>query len=518
MRFIKEDYLDAEKQFWDFHTGAVTDNTLFDTSTTGVSDYNYYLKDPNYARDKENKLVSIQYMTPKEYFEECVNIFNARSDKNHSVTAELSQIKGETDTINHLKDVILKWKRKFPMGYLDYCGMEQEGRHRMYVAGELVGWNVKQPVVVAKWHDEEAAMSRKRQKEMEYELGKLRKAIKRATEYTFANISEFREQLQWELNREHSILSYEPDVEFTLESDDNNECFVIKCGIAEDTVDYTDVNFEDRADEDDDVDSYLSNLELDELSDVDADEWLKKYLGESARLDEKIIKNDTLNPAIWEGNDLKPGIADAIKEIVSKYVEDSQVLSYDDIIDIELLGSNASYNYTEHSDLDIHLVVNMESISTDPVLVQLACNAEKALFNNAYNFTIKGLEVELYVEDVKSSAASNGVYSITRDEWIKIPVHKNIPDMSHDSEYLKLLDVWTGKARVAISMNSAKEVQKFVNELYNLRRISIMTDGEYSRGNLVFKEIRNIGLLQELKDKINYLTSKELSLESLQRS
>ena len=45
-----------------------------------------------------------------------------------------------------------------------------------------------------------------------------------------------------------------------------------------------------------------------------------------------------------------------------------------------------------------------------------------------------------------------------------------------------------------------------------------MSDGEYAKGNLVFKEIRNSGSLQELKDKINDLTSKELSLESLRRS
>ena len=43
-----------------------------------------------------------------------------------------------------------------------------------------------------------------------------------------------------------------------------------------------------------------------------------------------------------------------------------------------------------------------------------------------------------------------------------------------------------------------------------------MTDGEYAIGNLVFKEIRNLSLLQSLKDKTHELTSRELSLESLQ--
>ena len=44
-----------------------------------------------------------------------------------------------------------------------------------------------------------------------------------------------------------------------------------------------------------------------------------------------------------------------------------------------------------------------------------------------------------------------------------------------------------------------------------------MTDGEYAHGNLVFKEIRNLSLLQQLKDRLLELTSKELSLESLNK-
>jgi hypothetical protein len=194
------------------------------------------------------------------------------------------------------------------------------------------------------------------------------------------------------------------------------------------------------------------------------------------------------------------------------------LLTTEDVIDVEILGSNAGYNYTQHSDLDIHIVVNMESMSTDPALVQIACNAEKTLFNNTYNFSIKGLEVELYVEDVKSSAASNGVYSITNDKWLKVPARKKIPDVTNDEEYLSLLDIWMVKAKVALNKSSSRDIQNFVNELYNLRRISIMSEGEYAKGNLVFKEIRNSGLLQELKDRIHDLTSKELSLESLKRS
>ena len=39
-------------------------------------------------------------------------------------------------------------------------------------------------------------------------------------------------------------------------------------------------------------------------------------------------------------------------------------------------------------------------------------------------------------------------------------------------------------------------------------------DGEYGKGNLIFKELRNQGVLQALKDKKVELETKEMSLES----
>jgi hypothetical protein len=518
MKLIKEDYLDAEQQFWDFHTKPVTDEIVFDTSTTGVSDYNDFFRNPTYMRDKKNLVYTIEYMTPMEYFEGCAKIF--KSDVNNEILA----IKADKKIVQHLMDVLTVYKKTFPLGYLNFAEREQEGRHRMYVAGEYSGWNVKQPVMVVNWHDAELAKRQKEEEKFRTELRHISNAIYKTLPYTFTSMEDFEYQLQCELNREYGVSYNEPDIEFTLERDEDKEQFVVRCGVAYDTIDYNSVKIEEPAEdaEDDfDLDAYLANaeLDLDELDEIDVDEWLKKRLGECFTrniLKESIEKHDTLNPLIWDGEYLRTDVRVAILEVVNKYVEDSEVLTLDDVIDIELLGSNASYNYTKDSDLDVHLVVNMEILSSDPALVQIACNAEKALFNKAYNITIKGIDIELYVEDVKTGAVSNGVFSVSKNEWLKRPVPKDIPDFKDDEEYLGLLDAWMIKAKKACSSKSRAEVNAFINDLYNLRRISIMTDGEYALGNLVFKEIRNHGLLQELKDLQNVLASKELSLEGLQ--
>lgn len=229
--------------------------------------------------------------------------------------------------------------------------------------------------------------------------------------------------------------------------------------------------------------------------------------------------HDQLNPKIWNGTELKQDVKEDIINIVNKYVEESEILTQEDIIDVELLGSNASYNYTDNSDLDIHLVVNMDAMTCDPELMQLACNSERSLFNKHFDITIKGIPVELYVEDVNAGTASNGIYSLYQEEWIKFPEKIDIPDYENDSEFNELLTEWQEKAiELLKEANSSREIQDYINNLYNLRRTSIMIDGEFGKGNLVFKELRNLGYLDNLKQKQCELSNKELSLESMRES
>lgn len=59
------------------------------------------------------------------------------------------------------------------------------------------------------------------------------------------------------------------------------------------------------------------------------------------------------------------------------------------------------------------------------------------------------------------------------------------------------------------------EIDKYLEDIYNLRKEGLASDGQYGIKNLVFKEIRNKGYLDKLKDLKNELIGKELSLESL---
>ena len=140
--------------YWDYVTGKVSGSDIFDINSTG-NDKIDVLKDPKYYEKYKNLKGYITKMTPKEYFQKCAEIFNTSFDH------QVNRIGVEKDYIQHLKSVITLKKDKFPMTYLDFANETQEGRHRMFVAGELFGWDTKFPVLIVDYADKQRSEEEK---------------------------------------------------------------------------------------------------------------------------------------------------------------------------------------------------------------------------------------------------------------------------------------------------------------------------------------------------------------------
>ena len=218
--------------------------------------------------------------------------------------------------------------------------------------------------------------------------------------------------------------------------------------------------------------------------------------------------NTELNPKIWQDNKLKPSVRRKIYDIVNAF------LDYIDypirVADIHILGSNASYNYTNNSDLDVHLIVNFDDLEIPETFLQTFFNLEKSSFNKEYDIKIKGMDVEIYVEDINANTISNGIYSLNRDKWIKFPQHIEAPDVDLEPE----LSMIKKNIRNLININDIDKLNNYLDSIYLMRKDSLAINGEFGKGNLIFKQLRNEGLLSFLRDKIKDLTSKKLSLES----
>lgn len=144
MKFILEKYLDDEEEFFDYGTSAVNGKDIFDLTKTGYSYYDNFLnqKDLEYMQKSKGLTGRIEYMKPGDYFKYTGKIFNKSPENDYKRTI------ADREQIEHLKDVILKYNRKFPLPYLNFANNAQEGRHRMAVAADLVGWNEKFPVLI----------------------------------------------------------------------------------------------------------------------------------------------------------------------------------------------------------------------------------------------------------------------------------------------------------------------------------------------------------------------------------
>ena len=119
--------------------------------------------------------------------------------------------------------------------------------------------------------------------------------------------------------------------------------------------------------------------------------------------EEKIIyesKNDSLNPALWDGDELKPEVKEKLEQIadvfIKKLEEDDIPLDIDDVV---IVGSNANYNYGPQSDIDLHLIADLSQFKGREVeLAKKIYQCKKSLFNDKYDPMINGFEVEIYVE------------------------------------------------------------------------------------------------------------------------
>ena len=64
-------------------------------------------------------------------------------------------------------------------------------------------------------------------------------------------------------------------------------------------------------------------------------------------------------------------------------------------------------------------------------------------------------------------------------------------------------------------MNKLEQIDNLIEDIYNLRKEGMERSGEYDLFNLIFKEFRNLGYLDNLKELRKKEISKDLSLEQL---
>lgn len=227
-----------------------------------------------------------------------------------------------------------------------------------------------------------------------------------------------------------------------------------------------------------------------------------RELNESADI---VTVNRRLNPKIWNGDTLDIEVAAKLEDIAQAFEE---FIGVDlDVVDYTITGSNANYTWTEYSDLDLHLIIPGSPTDEQRELF----NAKKALWSEQHTITIKGLPVECYVQGEDEPHHSTGVYSLTKSKWLVEP--KKVKPMLDDAAIEAKKDAVLAQIEQALLSKDLDKLRAVKDKITQMRKAGLERAGEWSVENLVFKILRNLGLIDQITEKIRELEDAELSLE-----
>lgn len=233
----------------------------------------------------------------------------------------------------------------------------------------------------------------------------------------------------------------------------------------------------------------------------------KQTINEEESLSEYKL-HSSLDPKLWDkNNNLFEDVRESLLQIAELFNDSlNNILS---LIDIRITGSEANYNYNVDSDIDLHLVFDFSELAVDPEFLTDYFNSKKQIFNNQYSFRIKGIPVEVGVEDINTPLVSTGVYSIKNNSWLRIPANAGLEVMSFNLDsYNKIV----ASIRKIIASQDRERIHKLWKNIKGLRKLSLKLQGEFGEGNLIFKKLRSDGIIKDVKDALNAAISKELSL------
>lgn len=217
--------------------------------------------------------------------------------------------------------------------------------------------------------------------------------------------------------------------------------------------------------------------------------------------------HNTLNRKLWNGHQIKPTIHKKLMQIYSQFVKDTEIDI--EIVDVVMMGSSCDTNFTNQSDIDVHFIIPFPETSKEYQLMVAKCK----LWNSAHNIKIYGHKVEINPQTKTNPFISKdaAIYSIQNNKWKRQPVEHKITTKMRAQINLKCHE-YEQQIVKAQKQDSWKELDSIMKTIKDKRKKGVVKDGEMSIDNLVFKCLRNVGIIEKIHDDAFAIKDDEQSL------
>ena len=236
-------------------------------------------------------------------------------------------------------------------------------------------------------------------------------------------------------------------------------------------------------------------------------------------------KQEELAPSLWRNGVLNPrarlkllDIADDFWEFVNiTWVKPKSIL---------LTGSICNFNWSQYSDIDLHLVVDFSEIDDKKEFVKEYLDSKKNEWNDKHDsLTIYGFNVELYTQDIDEGVESGGIYDLEENEWVREPNKSDIHQLGQEMDAIKssaakimtiiddMYDAFISAEDQHVIDEIGDDADLLWRKVKEMRKSSLAKDGEMSDGNITYKVLRRTKYLDKLfnlktlvYDKVNSIT------------
>ena len=193
---------------------------------------------------------------------------------------------------------------------------------------------------------------------------------------------------------------------------------------------------------------------------------------------------------------------------------------------IILTGSICNFNWSQYSDIDLHLIVDFDEIDEKTEFVKDYLDSKKNEWNNEHNgLQIMGYPVELYVQNLGEMPESNGIYDLEENDWVREPNPDDIKSIglnkfSIKEKAAKIMTIIDDMYDALASTDDSHKIEQMGDDasylwkkVKEMRKSSLEKNGESGSGNIVYKILRRTGYLDRLfklsnvvYDKFNSIT------------